>query len=337
MLSLLFAFAQGATIDFEDVGDPIVQHAGLPAGYGGFTWSHPAHWMFGAHYPGSGYDVGTRGSYALFTAWSYDIEMAAPEPFDLDGLWMTAAWDPTEVVVIEGWSGGTLLYTETVTVRNDVATWLDLDLLDVTRVLFRPDGNQIVMDDLTWHRNAAPVALVDALTVAVTDDVTLQVDPSSINLRSGGTWVTGWLAPDLEGDALLTLSALASDPDGDPLTYAWTVTADDGTTWLSEDAEPELELPVGSYTVTLVVGDGRLVSAPVSGALEVVALDPTGLDPTRLTLNGVAGAAGTVLGEELGVKFSRAQVAATLSLGWQTVRLGGDATGTDQVRGVSSR
>lgn len=337
MLSLLLAFAQAATIDFEDVGDPLVGHATLPAGYGGFTWSHPAHWMYGDRYPDSGYDVGTRGSYSLFTAWSYDIEMAAAQPFDLDGLWMTAAWDPTEVVVIEGWSGGTLLYTETVTVRNDVATWFDLDLLDVTRVLFRPDGNQVVMDDIAWHRNAAPVAMVDALSVAVTDDVTLNVDPSSINLRSGGQWVTGWLAQDPDGDALLTLSALASDPDGDPLTYAWTVTAEDGTTWRSEDAEPELELPVGSYTVTLTVGDGRVMSAPASGALEVVALDPIGLDPTRLSLNGVAGDSGAVLGEELGVKFSRAKLAATLSPGWQTVRLSGDAMGTDQVRGVSSR
>ena len=70
------------------------------------------------------------------------------------------------------------------------------------------------------------------------------------------------------GDTV-TISATASDPDNDPLTYTWTSTGGrvdgDGpqVRWLSAGA------PVGSYTVTLHVDDGRGGAANCSTNIRV--------------------------------------------------------------------
>ena len=43
----------------------------------------------------------------------------------------------------------------------------------------------------------------------------------------------------------------SSDPDGDPLTYTWT-----GSFGTATGVHPTVELPVGTWTITLTVDDG---------------------------------------------------------------------------------
>lgn len=53
----------------------------------------------------------------------------------------------------------------------------------------------------------------------------------------------------------------SSDPDGDPLTYTWTW--DDGSGIESVSGiNPTIDLPIGTFTITLVVNDGKEDSEP---------------------------------------------------------------------------
>ena len=60
--------------------------------------------------------------------------------------------------------------------------------------------------------------------------------------------------------AVATLNgALSSDPDGDPLSFAWTGPSFVGTL---TGATPSVQLPLGTHTITLVVNDGAVDAAP---------------------------------------------------------------------------
>jgi len=60
------------------------------------------------------------------------------------------------------------------------------------------------------------------------------------------------------GGASVTLDGSgSSDPDGDPLTYSWTWTGDSAI-----GESPIISLPLGATTITLVVNDGTVDSAP---------------------------------------------------------------------------
>jgi PKD domain len=68
----------------------------------------------------------------------------------------------------------------------------------------------------------------------------------------------------------------SSDPEGDPLTYAWTLSAPDGSLAHLSDATavaPSFDVDVpGEYTATLVVNDGLADSAPASLSIQAVTL-----------------------------------------------------------------
>lgn len=101
----------------------------------------------------------------------------------------------------------------------------------------------------------------------------------------------------IEGDRLTAIQfdgSLSWDPQGDSLTYHWNF--GDGST-ATGIAPLHHYAAIGSYTVTLVVNDGQLNSAPASAEVTIVNLAPTanaGADfsvrrsPTPVTLNGSA-------------------------------------------------
>jgi fibro-slime domain-containing protein len=68
----------------------------------------------------------------------------------------------------------------------------------------------------------------------------------------------------------------SSDPDGDPLTYDWTVISPSGSNLVnSNSATPSITVTeYGTYQIQLVVNDGELSSAPDSVSIEVINARP---------------------------------------------------------------
>ena len=126
-----------AVLDFEDLYQGYETYAQLPAGYGGFTWNDDAWYVTDQYFPGSGYDYGTIGQVSLFGAWADDVIMTSSVPFDFIGAYITAAWNSSEEVVIEGWTAGTQTYSETIETSVDGPYWWDFNFLGVDEVRFR--------------------------------------------------------------------------------------------------------------------------------------------------------------------------------------------------------
>ncbi|NIM52927.1 MAG: hypothetical protein GTO22_27435 [Gemmatimonadales bacterium] len=136
-------------IDFEDLYPGYeTPDIPLPAGYAGFDWSPYSYAITKYYHAGSGYEYGTIGMVSLYTAWAADISFGG-KPFDFKGAYITAAWDATENVIVEGWADGSLLYQTTITTHNDDAYWFDFEFEGVDHVWFRPQGAHIAIDDIT--------------------------------------------------------------------------------------------------------------------------------------------------------------------------------------------
>src|SRR5207249_9601146 len=75
----------------------------------------------------------------------------------------------------------------------------------------------------------------------------------------------------LDRKATVTLDgSKSSDPDGDTLSFAW-AWAIGANSYLSNGVSLTIELPVGVYTVQLMVNDGHLNSQPAAVKITVVA------------------------------------------------------------------
>ena len=69
------------------------------------------------------------------------------------------------------------------------------------------------------------------------------------------------------------------DPDGDQLNYAWDFDASDGIQVDSTDSNPVYAYPAtGIYTITLIVSDGKLNSAPSITTADIVATEEMSVD-----------------------------------------------------------
>jgi hypothetical protein len=74
------------------------------------------------------------------------------------------------------------------------------------------------------------------------------------------------------------------DPNGEALTYQWTWSID-GNNFDANGVAPQIELPVGVHTITLVVSNGNTASAPDEVDINVVAPLDVNMKFTPHTLN----------------------------------------------------
>ncbi len=127
------------------------------------------------------------------------------------------------------------------TIQNDQKNWLR----DYT-VPSRPDGNYLVQFlSTTGNGNVETITL-----------------PFTLTSNQPPMAAFDWLPkPVWEGDQV-TLINQSSDPDGDPLTYEWKLTAPDGTidTWTTIHGSKTLD-QIGIYQVELTVSDGKATTS----------------------------------------------------------------------------
>ena len=188
------------------------------------------------------------------------------------------------------------------------------------------------------NSNTAPVADAGGPYVFVTEDVLLDVDPDIFNKNANGRWVTAYIKTDLEGRARVALDGTgSSDPDGDSLTYLWTVIDEADNEWIPKGGEPTVALPPGQYTVKLVVNDGKVDSEVSITRIEVSLLEVSSLVGADFFLNDVPASWSVSSEPYLVIKFDRKQFGETLKVGRNVpVALTGSATSVDMIRVIDS-
>jgi hypothetical protein len=157
--TLVFSgIANASVLTFEDLYPGYETFSQLPSGYAGFNWDSDSWWITKGYHPGSGYDYGTMGNVSLFTAYAAPISMGSAATFDFYGAYITAAWDSSENVVVEGWRSDSLVYSQTIETHNDKAYWFVFNYQDIDTLTFTPEDSNaghIAIDNLTY--NAVPV------------------------------------------------------------------------------------------------------------------------------------------------------------------------------------
>jgi hypothetical protein len=224
-------------------------------------------------------------------------------------------------------------------------------------VAFAPNGSiAYVVNDVSSPRdvtvigldttfpNNPPVAIArdpaEGPYEGIARDVLTDIDPDTLNINSNGKWVTAYLMPDPESMATVQLDGTDSyDPDGDSLTYAWTVLDGDTVVNTAIGPQPKVDLPVGIYDIKLIVNDGKLNSEPDDSLIIVIPMDLTSVDPTEITLCGpaanapVPGEWGEMINADtMMVKFSRSDLIFTLIPNEPNViMVGGPVNGEDTI------
>lgn len=188
------------------------------------------------------------------------------------------------------------------------------------------------------NSNTAPVAEPGGPYVRVTESVLLHVYPDTFNKNANGRWLTAYLQADHDGKARVTLDGTDSyDPDGDSLTYLWTVLDEKDNELILEGPQPTVEIPAGNYTVALVVNDGNVDSEVSSTTIDIGRLEISSLVGSQLFLNDVPASRSVNTDMYVVVKFDREQFGETVEVGGNVpVFLTGSATGTDMIRVIDS-
>jgi hypothetical protein len=188
------------------------------------------------------------------------------------------------------------------------------------------------------NSNTGPIANAGGPYVCFTKDVLLDVDPDTFNKSANGKWVTAYLRADHEGKCELILDGTNSyDPDGDPLTYLWTVVDETDNELILQDSQPTVELSPGQYSVTLMVNDGSVDSGVSSTTIDVNVLEVSSLLGREIFLNGVPASRSINSESYLVVKFDRKDFGETLQVDRDVrVFLTGSATGEDVIRVIDS-
>ena len=189
--------------------------------------------------------------------------------------------------------------------------------------------------------NDPPVAEIAGIADdIITIHLRIKVTPQTLNLERSGKWVKVHIHDDSKNTPQLmdiTLDGSGSyDPEGDPLTYDWTLIGPDGDIPVADDVVSQVKaLSAGSYTVTLVVNDGTVDSTLASEEFTLTNMtvsDLAAVNPADFTLNGVPAVEVKGGGNSIAISFEDDAIAATVDVGLDVaMELLGPVSGVDYI------
>jgi hypothetical protein len=142
-------------LTFDDVpgADPGSNNNVIQNGNGGLNWDQ-FYVLHETYRPGSGYDTGVvSGEWVAYNGWD-NMAVVSDGLFDFNGAWFTSAWDSANMLTVQGFLGGALLYSVELALNNLSPTWLQADFLGVDRLTFDTSGSHFAMDDFTFNESA---------------------------------------------------------------------------------------------------------------------------------------------------------------------------------------
>jgi hypothetical protein len=140
-------------ITFDDLVASTTDGEILPAGYAGFFWSN-VYLLNGLYYTGnpSGYGAGTVSPQnVVYIPGGDPASIIGETRFDFLSAYLTAAWTDGLKVTAQGYTGGALAYSRTITLSATSPALVTFNYLGVDRVDFATAGgtnSPIVMDDV---------------------------------------------------------------------------------------------------------------------------------------------------------------------------------------------
>ncbi len=168
VLAFVCAPASATVVTFDDL---VGVEAPVPNGYGGLNWDN-FYYLDGVNYPSnpSGYQNGVVSpKNVAYNAWGNPAAFTQ-DPFNFDGVWLTAAWNDGLNIDIEGYLTGSLVYTQTVVANTAGPIWFQADYLNIDEVRFKSyggtnhgyvgNGTHFAMDNLTYTVVPAPGAVL---------------------------------------------------------------------------------------------------------------------------------------------------------------------------------
>jgi hypothetical protein len=125
---------------------------------------------------------------------------------------------------------------------------------------------------------------VDGVQVIATLSVTVEAAPNRPPVANAGASPAGAEQAGPDGTTVRLDGSLSSDPDGDALSYRWT-----GPFGNATGVQPDVLLPAGTSTVTLIVNDGIADSAPHSIVVTITDTTPPAITAERTPPPNAAG------------------------------------------------
>lgn len=174
--------AEATVLTFDDITTN--SYKAISDSYGGLNWTNIGV-INNSSVPNTGYDNGTVSEdNTAFNWYARPATVSSVSVFDFNGAYLTAAWNTGLNILVQGFLGGGLQESKTITVNTDAPTWFDFDFLGIDSVKFtsfggfdanwydRGSGTHFAMDNFTFNETQTaesvpePASLLGFLTIS---------------------------------------------------------------------------------------------------------------------------------------------------------------------------
>lgn len=143
------------TIDFENIYTfPSGAYGQMPPGYGDLTWNQYSWWLTDFWFPHA-----VVGNVALYNRDRGAITIGFGHQVVFDSAYITPIFRTLDIVV-EGWTGGDLLYSQTLTLSNAQPNLLSFDYAGVDTIGIRSTTPGWFTVDTVTYSNPEPSTLL---------------------------------------------------------------------------------------------------------------------------------------------------------------------------------